>query len=151
MRFEQTRDVLEHVEAFHHEAGALYRDLHEKAASTRVRMLLDYLARHEENLARSVADFRKESAKMVLDSWFKYTHDQDIFKPLRAVDMTRGPDFDEALELAMMLDEKLLELYREMAERARAPEVKDVFNNLLLREMQEKQKLMRSALGLLDL
>lgn len=151
MRFEQTRDVLAHIEAFHHQAGLLYRDLHNQAGGVRVRMLLDYLARHEQNMARSVADFRSESSKVVLDSWFKYTHDEDIFKPLRAVDLNREASFDEALELVMSLDAKLLELYREMAERARTPEVKDVFNNLLLREMQEKQKLMRSALGLMDL
>lgn len=38
-----------------------------------------------------------------------------------------------------------------MAERSASSEVKDIFNSLLLQEMKEKQKLIRSALGLLDI
>jgi hypothetical protein len=38
-----------------------------------------------------------------------------------------------------------------MSTQAVSPEVKDMFNSLLLREMEEKQKLMRAASGLLDL
>lgn len=151
MRFEQTRDVLEHVQAYHDQASRLYREFKEQASNQRVAMLLDYMARHESNLAHSIEAFKKRSAKAVLDSWFKYTHDEDILLPIRAVNRKSDLTFDAVLDLAMKLDEKLLELYQEMAERARSNEVKDIFNNLLLREMEEKQKLMHAALGLMDL
>lgn len=151
MRFEQTSDVLDHVGLFHRRVSDLYRQLTEHASSERVRMLLDYMARHEAQLAKSVADYKAESPPQVLASWFKYTHDEDIFEPLQGVDPEADLPFDDVLDLAVELDAQLLELYREMAERAQSPEVKDLFNNLLLREMEEKQKLMHSALGLMDL
>ncbi len=151
MRFEQTSDVLDHVGLFHRRLGELYRQLTEHASSERVKMLLAYMARHEAQLARKIADYKAESPPRVLASWFKYTHDEDIFEPLKGVDPEADLPFDDVLDLAVELDAQLLELYREMAERARAPEVKDMFNSLLLREMEEKQDLMRSALGLLDL
>jgi rubrerythrin len=151
VRFEQTKDVIDHVEDFHHQAGRLYAELRQRASNQRVRMLLDYLARHQESLARKICEFKQDSSKVVLNSWFKYTHDEDILKPLQAVDRQSDLDFEAALDLAVRLDEQLLELYQEMAERARSSEVKDIFNNLLLREMEEKQKLMHAALGLMDL
>lgn len=151
MRFEQTQDVLNHVGNFHRQASLLFRTLNEKASNQRVRMLLDYLARHEDTLAKNVAEFRNSASPQVLNSWFKYTHDEDIFAPILATDGQADMPFDAVVELAFGLDEKLLELYREMAERARALEVKDIFNSLLLQELQEKRKLMHSALGLMDL
>ena len=151
MRFEQTRDVLDHVGSYHDQASRLYRELKDQASNQRVAMLLDYMARHEGNLARSIASFKERSAKAVLDSWFKYTHDEDILLPIRAVNRSSDLSFDAVLELALKLDEKLLELYQEMADRARSSAARDIFNNLLLREMEEKQKLMHAALGLMDL
>ncbi len=151
MRFEQTRDVLDHVGSFHRQAGLLFRQLMEHSSSARVRMLLDYMARHELNLEKSIAAFRADSPERVLSSWFKYTHDEDIFAPLRAVDPEADLPFDDVLDLAVELDAKLVELYEEMAERSASAEIKDIFNSLLLQEMKEKQKLIRSALGLLDI
>lgn len=151
MRFEQTRDVLDHVGAFHRQAGLLFRQLMEHNSNPRVRMLLDYMARQEFNLEKSIAAFRADSPERVLSSWFKYTHDEDIFASLRAVDPNSDLLFDDVLDLAVELDGKLVELYEEMAERSTSQEVKDVFNSLLLREMKEKQKLIRSAMGLLDI
>lgn len=151
MRFEQTRDVIDHVGDFHLRASRLYAELQQHASDQRVRMLLDYLGRHQQNLAHKILEFKQDSSKVVLNSWFKYTHDEDIFKPLQAVDRQSDLNFDAVLDLAVRLDEQLLELYQEMAERARSSEVKEIFNNLLLREMEEKQKLMHAALGLMDL
>ncbi|AJF07430.1 hypothetical protein [Geoalkalibacter subterraneus] len=151
MRFEQTVDVLEHVGLFHRKTAELYRALTERVSSPRVKMLLDYMARHEDRVALSIREYRDESRPQVLSSWFKYTHDEDIFAPLKEVDLDRDYDFDDVLDLALTLDSKLLELYQDMSTQAVSPEVKDMFNSLLLREMEEKQKLMRAAAGLLDL
>ncbi|KIH76140.1 hypothetical protein SAMN05660860_02497 [Geoalkalibacter ferrihydriticus] len=151
MRFEQTSDVLNHVGLFHQQAGEVFRKLSERASNPRVRMLLDYIVRHEESLANSVFSYKTECSPQLLSTWFKYTHDQDIFAPLTAVDLDRDPSFDDVLDLAVDNDAKLLELYQEMVERSTSPDVKELFSSLLLKEMKEKQKLIRSALGLLDI
>lgn len=151
MRFEQTRDVLNHVGAFHREAGLLFRQLMEHNSNARVRMLLDYMARHEFNLQKNIAAFSNESPESILSGWFKYTHDKDIFAPLREVNPESDLPFDDVLDLAVDLDVKLLELYEEMVERSPSNAVRDMFNSLLQRELKEKQVLIRSAMGLLDI
>ncbi|MDO3378696.1 hypothetical protein [Geoalkalibacter halelectricus] len=151
MRFEQTSDVLDHVGLFHQEAGAMFRKLRERASNPRVRMLLDYIVCHEESLARNVLSYKTECSPQLLSSWFKYAHDKDIFAPLARVDVERDPTFDDVLDLAVENDAKLLELYQEMVDRSTSADVRDLFSSLLLKEMKEKQKLIRSALGLLDI
>jgi rubrerythrin len=151
MRFEQTRDILDHVGAFHHQAGKLFRQLMEHSSNARVRMLLDYMSRHEFNLEKYITVYRSKSTESILESWFKYTHDDDIFIPLRSVDPTADLPFDDVLDLAVDLDAKLLELYEEMVERSTSDGVRDLFSSLLQRELKEKQVLIRSAMGLLDI
>lgn len=151
MRFEQTRDVLNHVGAFHREAGLLFRQLMEHSSNARVRMLLDYMARHEFNQEKNIAAFSNDSPERVLSCWFKYTHDEDIFAPLREVNPESDLLFDDVLDLAVDLDAKLQELYQEMVERSSSNDVRDLFRSLLQRELKEKQVLIRSAMGLLDI
>ncbi len=151
MRYEQTRDVLDHVVEFHRQAGALFRQLMAHASSERVRMLLDYMVRHEDALVRRITEFREDTSERVLSGWFKYTHDEDIFKALRQIDPTADLEFDDVLDLAVELDAKLIELYEEMSERSPSDEVKEIFNCLLSQETREKNVLVRSALGLKDI
>ncbi len=151
MRYEQTRDVLDHVVKFHREAGALFQQLMEHASDQRVQMLLDYMVRHEKALERRINEFRCDSSERVLSGWFKYTHDEDIFKALRLVDATADMDFDDVLDLAVELDAKLIELYEEMVDRSPSDEVKEIFSSLLGQETREKNVLVRSALGLKDI
>lgn len=150
MRFEQTRDALLHVERFHRLAEQLYGELLEQA-EPRVVMLLDYLRRHEAKQADNLRGVIGDLAPRVLNGWFKYSHDKDILLPLDTARRQPPKDFDEAFDVAFRLDEKLLEFYQEMIEQSPSAEAREIFINLLGREMKEKQKLMRGALGLLDL
>ncbi|MGE4580414.1 MAG: hypothetical protein AB7F21_12865 [Desulfuromonadales bacterium] len=151
MRFEQTRDVLNNIGAFHKQAGFLYTELKKHCSNARVRLLLDYISRHELNLEKNIVAFRDDLPESVLSSWFKYSHDQDIFAALHEVDRGKDMPFDDVLDLALELDGQLVELYEEMMERSTSAEVKDIFNSLLLQEMKEKQTLVRNALGLMDI
>jgi 4-hydroxy-3-methylbut-2-en-1-yl diphosphate synthase IspG/GcpE len=151
MRYEQTKDVLDHVVKFHRQAGEVFQTLMEHTSNQRVRMLLDYMVRHEKNLERRIAEFRGNASERVLFGWFKYTHDEDIFSALRQVDTDSDMEFDDVLDLAVELDAKLIELYEEMADRSPSEEVKEIFNCLLSQERREKNVLVRSALGLKDI
>jgi len=150
MRFEQTRDALLHAERFHRMAEQLYAELLGQA-EPRVVMLLDYLRRHEAKQADNLRVVIGDLPPRVLNGWFKYSHDKDILLPLVKARLQPPKNFDEAFDLAFRLDEKLLEFYQEMIEQSPSAEAREVFINLLGQEMKEKQKLMRGALGLLDL
>ena len=50
MAFETTKDVLDHARDFHRQLSDHYAQLRDKAERERVKMLLDYLSRHEKHL-----------------------------------------------------------------------------------------------------
>jgi rubrerythrin len=150
MRFEQTRDVLEHVRKFHLEISDLYHRLSEQSEKQRLRMLLEYMSEREKQLARALSQFEEESSRNVLDTWFQYTHDEER---LQCPDFKLTPEtsVDDVMRLGMKLAECFIELYREIAGTADSNEVRDVFRNLLERENREKLKLARNAQLLDDL
>ncbi len=150
MRFEQTRDILNHAREFHRQVSQLYKRLSDKAEKKRVRMLLDYMSRHESNLEKSMARFQEQTSKEVLDTWFSYTHDEDTLALCRNTELEPGMTVDEVVRAALRLDDCLTKLYREVAECTDCNEVREIFKNLLALEEKEKSKLARNAQLLLD-
>ena len=51
MRFEQTKDVLEHARSFHQRISDFYHDLSDQTGQQRLKLLLDYMAQREQELA----------------------------------------------------------------------------------------------------
>jgi rubrerythrin len=152
MRFETTRDVLDFVKQFHRKARNLYRELANHEDQERLKLLLDYLSRHENHLAKSLADYEQEASEKILDTWFQYVPDLALLEPINNIDIVPNLSVDEIIELAMRLDNCLIELYKEMIDNSAAiSEVKEVFQNLLEMEKQEQHQLARSRLGILDM
>lgn len=149
--YETTRDVLDHARAFHGELGKLYERLAGEAQQERVKMLLNYLSRHEEHLEEGLAQYEEGASKRILDTWFKYVPGEDRLRECQSIQLERDMSVDDVVAVALRLDTCLLDLYKEMADTAVSQEVKDVFTNLLDMEEQEKHKLARNTLLLQDL
>ena len=146
--FERTRDVLDHARSFHQQVSELYQRLEDRAEKERVQMLLDYLRRHEKHLEQSLSDYEKEASKRILDTWFQYTLEEDPSDLLSEVEVREDMAVDDVVRLALRLDDYLIDLYRNMADNADIPEVKEVFTNLLELEQQDEHQLARNALRL---
>jgi hypothetical protein len=150
MRFEQTRDVLDHVRQFHLEISALYHRLSVQSDKERLKLLLDYMSQREKQLAHALSEFADETSQNVLDTWFQYTHDSDR---LRCPDFQMSEDttVDDVMHFGLELAGCFTDLYREIAATADSEEIAAVFRNLLDSEEREKQKLARNAQLLNDL
>lgn len=146
--FEQTRDVLDHARSFHHQVAELYHSLENTAEQKRVKMLLDYLQRHERHLEQSLSDYEGEASKQILDTWFQYTLEGDPADLLSEVKVKKDMTVDDVVRLALRLDDYLIDLYRSMVAHSDIPEVKEVFANLLELEQQEEHQIARNALRL---
>jgi rubrerythrin len=57
----------------------------------------------------------------------------------------------DVTRIGLALDDRLIEVYRESAENASIPEVREVFENLLEMEEEEKHTLVRAALESMDM
>lgn len=149
--FERTQDVLDHARTFHNELRRLYEQLSTETQKERVKMLLEYLSRHEAHLEESLAAYEAGASKRVLDTWFKYVPQEDKLKEFQDVKLEPDMSIDDVVDVALRMDNCLVEFYKDMATMAVIPEVKEVFTNLLEMEEREKHKLVRDALQLKEI
>lgn len=148
---ERTRDVLDHVRAFHTRLADYYARLKHEAERERLRMLLDYLSRHEKHLADILTRYEEKASRGLLNAWFQFTPDSDRLGSIREKVLSPDMSCDEVVAVALELDDKVVELYGDMASSAESPEVRELFENLLEIEKKEELQLTRNALRLRDL
>ncbi len=148
MPYGQAKEILDYAREYHRRVSEFYQQLKDKSESARVKMLLDYLVRHKAHLDKALSDFEDETKSRALDAWFQYSQDKCIFAPLDAAQYSADMTVEEVLALGVTLDSCLLASYQGMADTANTPECREIFENLLLMEEQEKHKLARIALEL---
>lgn len=141
MPFEQTRDVIEHARAFHRQLAQLFHRIEHDTDRERLRMLMDYLAAHEERIERRLAAVQSETARPVLDTWYQYPPPDDIARALLEVRLTPDMTVSEIVCAALHLDEQILRLYRWAADSAPSPDVREIFEALLAEHKEERRRL----------
>ena len=151
MAYKTTKDILELARAFHEQVSAYYRKLGDKSKRQRVKMLLDYMSRHEKHLEQCLTEYEQDASRKILETWFKYTPQFDIPSCFEDIELNPDMCIDDVIELALRLDDCLVELYKGMAEKAEYSDVKKVFTNLLEMEKHEKMNLVRDAIELKEI
>lgn len=151
MHYKTVKDVVDHSRRLHQQISQLYQDIKQEQSQERVKMLLDYLQRHEDHLEESLDKFEKDKSQKVLDSWFQYAPDQDISAVLEQIEITDHMSVDEVILMALKLDDYFIDLYEGMVEHSSSSAVKSVFQNLLDMEQQEKIRTARTALNMSDM
>ena len=145
-----TRNLLDAVKQFH-EKVALYCEKNARInKDERVRMLLDYISRHENHLAEALEAYEDQAREKVLNTWFRNV-------PEKLADVPGEPPLnpdssaDEVIAWALKMDNTIIELYQSMGAEAEIADVKKVVNALLDMENREKLKMVRSALRIDDI
>lgn len=146
MRFEQTKDILEHARTFHKYIAEYYRQLKEKSNKERLKMFLDYFEEHERHLEETIADYEESLNEKLLKTWFKMSPCEDVFNKLQAL-LKKGEDsVDELIKHALQVDDCMINMYKTLAERAEVPKVKELFTDLIQLEENEKRKMVRTLI-----
>lgn len=143
--FEQVKDVLDYGIDLHTQLRGLYDRLGQQSEQARVKMLLDYLSRHERNRQAAMQRFEEGARASVLNVWLQYSPSSDIEQLLTNYATTPILTVEDALNVGMAFDNALIALYREAAEEIDTPEAKEVFHNLAEMEEREKQRFVRDA------
>jgi rubrerythrin len=151
MRYQTVKDVVEHARQLHKQIAGFYKQLSNRQHQERIKMLLDYLARHEANLEQMLANFDKDHSQKIWDEWFQFATDDTLSQTLQGAVVHADMTVDEIVTLALQLDDYFINLYQDMALHASSAAVKGVFENLLAVEQQEKNRTVRTALELKDL
>jgi len=150
MRFKTVRDVVDFAKELHQALARQYTELEQLATSERAQLLLDYLSRHERQLAEALGNYEVDIAQGMMNTWLQYTPDlepQALAETVRAVDLNQ---VDGIVKAALAVDDQLVELYREMVEHAEPESLKTVFSGLLALEESERRQIAKNALRLFD-
>ncbi|MGC9513694.1 MAG: hypothetical protein ACP5D8_08700 [Fidelibacterota bacterium] len=150
--FKQARDVLDYAKDFHHQLSRYYKTLNDKTDQVRVKMLLDYLAIHEEKLEKNIEHIEENISAKVLGTWFKYTLCEDLRKELSSM-IIRIDDMsvEEIIRMAIQLDDCLIRIYKKIAQNSDIPEIRDIFTNLSELEDHEKRRFVMDSTRMYDM
>lgn len=151
MPYGQAKEILEYAREFHRKAGALYQQLADSNQSARVKLLLDYLIRHEKHLERALEDYEQSITTTALNSWYQYTKEQRTFQPLDSLQYSDNMSVEDIIKIGTTIDNCLVASYKGVADMATSAEVREIFENLLTMEEQEKHVKARIALGINDM
>lgn len=139
-KFEQVRDVLEYGKDLHRSLQALAERIESEEQRGHVKLLLDYLKRHEEELARSLQEFEDETQKHILDLWLPYPPDPKLEKKLQAIQVHSNMTLEEIAKIVFEFEDALIELYKESLNEIDDPHVQEILQNLVNLEDMEKRR-----------
>lgn len=151
MPYGQAKEILNYAREFHNKVSEFYQQLADKAQSARVKLLLDYMVRHEKHLERSLKQFEDTISSKALDAWYQYSKEQRTFLPLDALKYSPVMTVDDVMKIGSTIDNCLIASYKGVADTAANTEVREIFKNLLQMEEQEKHIKARLVLGINDM
>ena len=136
----QVRDILEGVRRIHHQLSERYEALSKIEPDERLDLLLEYMARHEENFNQCLARYEDEAASGILDTWLPFVPDEITSSALEQVEMHAGVSADELIGNALSVDKRLIALYEVLAGSTSVPHVQELFTNLVqLEEAKDRR------------
>ena len=138
MRFEQTHEILEHIRDFHSSLSGCYHHLENEAVRERTRLLLDYLVKRENDLARALEDFTNEADPELLDTWFQFADESELLKfKCPVINPDTDLEMDNILQLAQEAHDCLMSTFAEIISNCESQRISTVFEKL--RDQAEQQ------------
>lgn len=145
------RDILDLARDIHHRLSEYFQQLADTEERERIRMLLQYLQRHEEGMENYVNECESLVFDRVLETWYPYVPETNIQNEIQNADLSPTSSLSEIISAAVRLDNCLVNLYRRMADTATSEDVKHLFEELLRLEEKEEFRVVRDTFELADL
>lgn len=151
MAYETVKDVFDRVKKFHSLVSEYYHQLYSIADKERVKLLLDYMRRHEEKLEMCIKEYENEASKDVLGTWFKHTPASTYQECFRDSELNHDMSIDDVITVALRLDDCLINAFRRIVDSSESSKIKEIFRCLLNSAEKEKKKFVNEALELKEM
>ena len=151
MRFGTIQDVVDFAGKLHAALSDQYAELEQLSSSERARLMLDYLNRHEQNLAQAMDKYEGDMTQGIASLWLQ---DVPELQSDELVEKVRGIDLgnvDNIIGVALDVDEYLIKLYQRMAVEVDSDTGREVFKSLIKLEDNERHRLSRADFRLADM
>lgn len=140
MAYDQVRDVLKTVRAFHQELGEICQRLSRQTHDARLEFLMEIVRQHEQRFADVLGRYEREGTDGVLNTWLQYTPTEEVRTALDSGRLADANSIGEVAEVVWGFEQALTDLYRQLAESTAAPRVQELFNRLLEQEESKTGK-----------
>ena len=150
IRYSQVKNMLEQVRDFHGQLVQYYDRLSKEAEQQRVKMLLEHMSKHEQDLQDGLRAYEETATQNVMDTYVDCEYCNEILATCRQTPIAPETSVEGVIRVAMDVDNCLLRFFREVAEHAETERVRDVFKNLVEMEESELRKLATNALQAMD-
>jgi DNA integrity scanning protein DisA with diadenylate cyclase activity len=152
MQVENLKDILDWTIDFHQQLSLCLADCVNKNESERAKLLLDYLAQHEQTLTKVIMGFEKTASSNALNTWcYEYLDKHPIVKHKH----TDAPFSDlntlQIIEIVIHMHQQVITLYRDLAAQTVVNSAHDLLEELLSLEEHEAMRMSQSANRLEDM
>ncbi len=148
---ETLREALEWTSKFHGELRDAMQDSSQLVSGERSALLLDYLAKHEHNLARVLAAFKEEGDNHALNTWCReHFEKKPVIEDGLENKCLEALTPDELVEFVASKHSQIIDLYKTLLAKAPIPSMKDLLSQVVQAEEEEIKKMMQGANRLAD-
>ncbi len=151
MKFEQTKDIIDHAVYFHRVIKEYCEDVRKQSYNPRLHILLDYLIEHEKSREQGILEYGKEASAGIMETWFQFSTCEDQFAKLQDLLKSANPTVENVIKTTISLYDSFISQFETFAAHAEIDEVRDVFLNIAVKEKKEKLKLARNSRMLDDM
>lgn len=152
-RYQTVADMLKFALQFHRELAEYYQRRSQNTADQRLQMVQQYLARHAQNVAEGIQRFCDDASPALMQSWLDNVPELDALPVLEDVAGSHSvgsPEVD-AIDLALAVDDKLIQAYEALAREAGTDSVRAVFDDLAQQQKTEQRRLQMASVRLQDI
>lgn len=152
MQIETLKDILHWTAEFHEQLSTTLTRSAANNEGERERMLLDFLADHEERLAIVIEKYEKNGDQHALSTWcYEYLDKQNINLKHHTDIPFSQLSVTEIMEVLVDEHQQVIELYRYLASRADISSAKELLDSLVSLEEHEMMLMAHAANRLNDL
>lgn len=152
MRFEQTKEILQHLAPnYHRRVSDFYQEMADGEVSPRVQLMLDYLIDHEQNRALALGEFCRDASPHVLEHWFKGVEINFPEARQDTLSEAASRDLDQLIKAAVCYKSSLISYFAHLLEHCEGKESTNLFQTLKIQEEKAMKRMIRHAQGLADL
>jgi len=150
MKIHRMRDMIDIVIAFHENLSCFYNDQKKKAERERMKILLDYMARHERHLMTVLQNYEDGASSIILDSWIHFAPESNRPLPCENISIQNDMTVDDVIHMAMEFDDCIIAIFQAVTDFAENEEVREAFSSLLKLERNSLKKFVVDAWRLVD-
>lgn len=141
MRAVTIGQVLDHVEAFEGMLVDFYQRFSRENPHEGVRLLTEYMSRHSHHIKKFLSDLPTRQVKHMLKVPLSYEPHVPDCHCFESIDLPWDADANHVLDAAVLLDECLMQLYRQVVDQPVESQVKELFEELIQTLQQDEIQL----------